>query len=84
MNSNLEDSQTIKNNISMTIKLNIIKNATKKGWTVVKRDKSTFVLTKKISVLKSDEKNTENLIDTLLDVKQFDNFDKSINNSHSV
>jgi hypothetical protein len=73
MNSNLEDSQTIKNNITMTIKLNIIKNATLKGWTVVKRDKSTFVLTKKISILKSDEKNTENLIDMLLDVKQFDN-----------
>jgi hypothetical protein len=73
MNSNLEDSQTIKNNITMTIKLNIIKNATLKGWTVVKRDKSTFVLTKKISILKSDEKNTENLIDMLLDVRQFDN-----------
>ena len=76
MNLNLEDSQTIKNNISRTIKLNIIKNATRKGWTVVKRDKSTFVLTKKINILKSDEKNTEKLIDTLLDVKQFDNFDK--------
>ncbi len=74
---NSEDSQSIKSTINATIKLNIIKNAIRKGWSVEKKDKSTFILTKKVNVLGSDEKNTDNLIDTLLDIKHFDNFDKS-------
>lgn len=79
-----ENTEILKKNISMTIKLNIIKNAMGKGWHVEKKDGNTFVLKKKINIMRSDEKNTDKLIDGLLDVKNFDTFDKSIGETYSV
>jgi hypothetical protein len=78
------DTDALKKNISMVIKLNIIKNAAKKGWRVEKKDGNTFILKKSLNIMRSDEKNTDKLIDGLLNVENFDSFDKSICEKNSV
>lgn len=67
-----------------TIKLNIIKNAMEKGWKVEKKDEDTFILTKKIDKIGKHEKTTDKMIDSILDIRKFDNFDYFIENSYSL
>lgn len=67
------NSEKIKKNITKTIKLNIIKNANRNGWNAEVKDRDTIILRKKINVLRSDEKNTDMLIDSLLNIKHFGN-----------
>lgn len=53
------------------IKNKILDNAISLGWIVEKKDNNTFILKKKINELKKYEKNTDKLIDILLDVRNF-------------
>jgi hypothetical protein len=66
------------------IKLNIIKNAMEKGWRVEKKDENTFVLTKKIDKINNQEKSTDKIIDSILDIRKFDNFDNFIENYYTL
>jgi hypothetical protein len=69
-------------NTNIVIKMNIIKNAIEKGWTVEKTNDNTFILKKSIHKLNNDEKSTDILIDTLLDIRKFNNFDPMINKKY--
>ena len=69
-------------NTNIVIKMNIIKNAIEKGWTVEKTNDNTFILKKSIHQLNNDEKTTDILIDTLLDIRKFNNFDPMINKKY--
>ena len=68
-----------KKNIHKIIKMNIIKNSILLGWSVEKKNNDKFVLRKKICNLQNNEKTTDTLLDTLLNIQTFDKFDKSIN-----
>jgi len=66
------------NKISDVIKLNIIKNALDNGWMVEVYDNRTVVLKKKKIDLSFDENSGDELIDKLLNIRTFKNFDKNI------
>jgi hypothetical protein len=69
-----------KNDIQKVIKMNIIKNAISLGWNVENENNNKLILRKKISSLKNNEKTTDALLDTLLNIQAFEKFDKQINN----
>jgi hypothetical protein len=49
----------------------IMENATEMGWRVEKKKKNVYILRKKIDKLTKQEKNTEKLVDMILDIRKF-------------
>ena len=84
ISENIDIGLSKNNDAQNIIKMNILKNAVFLGWSVEKQNDNNFVLRKKICNLKTNEKNTDTLLDTLFDVRSFDKFDKSINKYYTL
>ncbi len=65
--NNINLKEICKNQIISTI----MENAQNMGWNVEKKNKKVYVLTKKIDNLTKKEKNTEKLVDMILDIRRF-------------
>ncbi len=65
--NNINLKEICKNQIISTI----MENAQNMGWNVEKKNKKVYVLTKKIDNLTKKEKNTNKLVDMILDIRRF-------------
>ena len=74
-----------KNKINNIIKMNILKNALDKGWTIEKKNNNTFLLKNNNLTNKlNHQTNFENIIDSILDISKFTNFDNSIDLNYEI